>query len=105
MGLFNRVRRRAFSADRETARDREGLSILEGLLAKVPFLSGKLVEETIGAGGAAAIPHKLGKTPTGWILFDITGSDSEVTRTGWTDKTITLLNNGAASVTVKVWVF
>lgn len=70
-------------------------------LSSLNFLSGNLLEISVTT-SSEDFEHKLGKTPVGWMIFD-KDSNSNVWRTGWNDKTISL--QGSAASNVKVWVF
>lgn len=99
--------RKGHSPDRETNRDRQALSALEGLLSRFAPLNGKFTAAvTVPATGSLAIPHKLGRRPTGWIVVDMQGGASGLFRDTWDDKTITIENPSATNATdLKLWVF
>lgn len=75
-----------------------------------PLLSNKITQGTLVQNitlnpGVNYINHKLGETPVGWILVDITGQ-ADVWRTApFTDTVLTLTSSAATSMTISLWVF
>jgi hypothetical protein len=74
-------------------------------IARVPFVRGAMHEVTVAAASAERLTHKLGRTPQGWIVVDVEGGANTVYRTGWDVRVITLQNDSAIDITLKVWVF
>ncbi len=74
---------------------------------QIPFLNnGRLLKRiAIAATATATAHHGLKRQPAGWLLTDVEGLDGRVSRTAWDSKTITLRNEGAASITVDVWIY
>ena len=93
-----RQTRKGHSPDRETNRDRQALSAVEGLLSRFSILHGKTTDaQDVGAGGSSVFPHKLGRTPTGWIVVDVTSGTRDLVRVSWNDRTITVENPTAST--------
>jgi hypothetical protein len=70
-------------------------------LTSLNFLVGNLIEISVTT-TATSFEHKIGKTPVGWIIFD-KNTNSNVWRTAWDDRSITL--QASLASTIKVWVF
>ena len=70
-------------------------------LTTLNFLAGNLLEINVTTANKS-FDHKLNKSPTGWIIFD-KDSNSNIWRTDWNDKTISL--QASLSSNIKVWVF
>jgi len=68
-----------------------------------PFMNGILVKDVDLTTAVKEISHKLGRTPTGYLILK--RSSGEVVFDGgeYTDKIIPLTSTG--SVTVDIWVF
>lgn len=66
-----------------------------------PFLSGTIVESTIGVTDTT-LSHGLKAEPTGWIILD-KDANSNIWKVSQNSKEIVL--KASASVTCKVWVF
>lgn len=67
-----------------------------------PILRKNVLEKDLTSGTALKIPHKLGRTPEGWLVVDRDAS-ATVHRVSW-DKDFLELQ-ADADVSVKVWVF
>lgn len=90
--------------------------LLNELIERVNFLGrnlslqsnfdGQIVENlTFTAGETKQIPHSLGKIPKFRIILRQEGNGviSDIP-SGWTDKSIKLINNGAVSVTATIMI-
>jgi len=66
-----------------------------------PFLLGAVFELAITT-ASVSFDHKLGKTPTGWIVTD-KDANADIWRVSWDETTITL--DASASANIKIWVF
>jgi len=55
--------------------------------------------------GAAntTVSHKLGRTPVGWALTDLTGNDATVRRISWDATSLVLRASAAVTVSLEVW--
>ena len=79
--------------------------------ASCPFITGgQSVSVAIPAGATYVVAHKLGRTPIGWFVIDqyhpSSISYTEIMRTAWDDKTITIVTDGGgAGTVVTLWVF
>ena len=70
-------------------------------ISNLEFLSGKMLSISVTT-SSQDFNHRLGKTPVGWFIVD-KNSNSNVWRTGWSDKTISF--QGSLASDIKVWVF
>jgi len=77
------------------------------LFARVPFLSGVMLDVATTGTDPTVVTHGLGRTPSGWIVCDHTSSaDAQsLQRTAWDTKSLSLLASAADDATWKVWVF
>ena len=65
-----------------------------------------LWEGTIAAGQQIQISHPFREAPTGYIIYRQVGNGViDAGTSEWTNEVLYLRNNGAASVTAKVYVF
>jgi hypothetical protein len=74
-----------------------------------PFLTGVHLTALTTTVGGSSFAHKLGRTPIGWIVTDITNDQVFIYRTAWNDTTITfgvVDDTGTPSIAhFSVWVF
>ena len=67
-----------------------------------PINDGVRAVQTFNPAQTVAIPHKLGRQPTGWIIID-SNTYPSVYRSAWDETTITLTSFNSGTFTF--WVF
>lgn len=88
----------------EINRIQEQISRIFEQVLNLPLLNGVFISATLSAGTNTAINHGLTRIPLGWIIVD-KGSAGDIWRTSWDNRTITLNNNSATTITVKLFIF
>ena len=95
------------SEDQGTQLSRENVKAFVKKLEDNPMLDGVLLEDIeFSAAVTVETAHTLGRNPRGWVVTDDhSGAFSIVKRTAgdWNDKFLSLVSNGAC--TISVWVF
>lgn len=72
----------------------------------LPFAGGRALSLSFTASPQTqTAAHRLGRTPSGWIVTRVTGGLSSLVETARDDLTISLQHTGGATVSVDVWVY
>lgn len=95
------------TGDAGTDRVQEALAHALREVDACPLLHGVLISAKLRPSISEQIPHKLGRTPQGFVVVDLQGTSYGPTlrRRSWDARTITLEYGGASDLAVKVWVF
>lgn len=86
--------------------DRRALDMRTDLRALLgaPLLRGaELVGVALPAAAQVRVPHRLGRTPAGWLVTDATVGVPAIYRVSWDDVAIVFQSTTAATVNLWVW--
>lgn len=80
------------------------IKALSEVLADIPLLNGRLIEDIAIGTSATAVEHKLGREPAGWIVVGIDTAATIHSTTSSLPKRFLNLTASSAS-TISLWVF
>lgn len=104
------IDRRAFQltrvADASTQKALEEARDSANKAEAAPFAHGiKHIIPSLAAGADATIAHKLGKTPSDWVVGDVIGGPNLLMRVSADENYLVLRNTGAVTIGFAVTVF
>jgi hypothetical protein len=76
---------------------------LRSLLAAPMLRGAELAGVALPAAAQVRVPHRLGRTPVGWLVTDATVGVPAFYRVSWDDTVIVFQSTTAATVNLWVW--
>lgn len=100
--------RKIVAKDKDLQRVQENVALVFNQLLSKDIIDGVMVSGVVN-GTAVALNHKLGRQPQGWVIVDRSavpaGTEGNIVRTDWDERSITLKSTGTGSVSLTIWVF
>lgn len=72
-------------------------------VARHPHVASEVLDAAEIATTDTQVAHKLGRTPIGWRIVDVTAGWGDVRRSSWDSEYITLIAAATTTIAIEVW--